>query len=105
MATAPERLGSAKASISCGEWEYLQEKRAYQCRICVCEEAEGGYSAFAIRLPGVVSQGESLEEVLANIEDACREVIAEYLESGEIPWQDAPQLPEGSIQRWIVVNV
>lgn len=40
-------------------------------------EEEGGYHAYCPRLPGCHSQGETIEETLANI----REAIEVYLES------------------------
>jgi predicted RNase H-like HicB family nuclease len=41
------------------------------------EEAEGGYSAQVVELPGCISQGESRDEALANI----REAIEGYAEA------------------------
>ncbi|HEU4605022.1 MAG TPA: type II toxin-antitoxin system HicB family antitoxin [Nitrososphaera sp.] len=44
------------------------------------EEPEGGYGGQCIELPGAVSQGETLEELRANMEDAIR-LSLEYVES------------------------
>ena len=89
----------------------LLAENTYKCRVLLCPEKDGGYSAHAIRLPGVVSQGESEEEALENIADAFRATISVYCEhGGTIPWTDIqidPQIdrPKGSIERWILVNV
>jgi len=45
--------------------------------IILREEAEGGYSAQVVELPGCISQGENREETLSNI----REAIEGYLEA------------------------
>lgn len=39
------------------------------------EVPEGGYLAFVKEVPGVISQGETLSEARANLEDALRLVI------------------------------
>jgi predicted RNase H-like HicB family nuclease len=41
------------------------------------EEAEGGYSAQVVELPGCISQGENREQTIASI----REAIEGYLEA------------------------
>lgn len=38
--------------------------------ILIHPEAEGGYTALISDLPGCITQGETLEEVIANIEEA-----------------------------------
>ncbi|MBI4727769.1 type II toxin-antitoxin system HicB family antitoxin [candidate division TA06 bacterium] len=43
---------------------------------------EGGYTAFVPSLPGCISEGETLEEAMANI----REAIELYLEPVEDDW-------------------
>ena len=44
------------------------------------EEPEGGYGGQGIELPGAISQGETLEELRTNMEDAIR-LTLEYAES------------------------
>ncbi len=85
----------------------LDDENTYECRVLLCPEKDGGYSAHALRLPGVVSQGESKEEALENIADAFRAAISVYREQGEaIPWTNLQiDRPERSIERWILVNV
>lgn len=81
--------------------------RVYQCRAMICPEPEGGYSAFALRLPGVVSQGESIEDAIDNLKEAFAGALEEYLSSGEaIPWKDViVEGSEGSVERWVAVDV
>ena len=88
------------------EWEPFDEN-AYECRALLCPEEDGGYSAHALRLPGVVSQGESVKEALVNIVDAFRAAVSVYREhGGAIPWTDLRMdRPEGSIEKWILVHV
>lgn len=43
---------------------------------------EGGFTAYVPSLPGCISEGESVEDALANI----REAIALYLEPVEDDW-------------------
>jgi predicted RNase H-like HicB family nuclease len=44
------------------------------------EEAEGGYSAQCIELPGAISQGESRKEALANIKEAIEGFLEAFPE-------------------------
>lgn len=79
----------------------------FECRVLLCPEEDGGYSAHALRLLGVVSQGETKEEALENIREAFRGAILAYRESGQtIPWGEFEiDRPKDSIERWILVNV
>jgi predicted RNase H-like HicB family nuclease len=56
---------------------------------------EGGYTTYVPVLPGCLSEGENLDEALANIQEA----IALYLE----PLEDESLLKEGIIVRELVV--
>lgn len=88
------------------EWQRFAGQ-AYECRVFLVPEEEGGYSAHAIRLPGVVSEGEAIEEALANIADAFKGAIQAYLANGRaIPWGSAEiERTKDTEERWIVVNV
>ena len=58
--------------------------------------------------PGVVTQGETVDETLENVKEAFRGVVAEYAESKqEIPWchDIIRQKPHDAIEKWILVNV
>lgn len=95
--------------IGIDEWnQYKLPGLVYECRVWVCPEPEGGFSAVVPSLPGVVTQGETLEETLENVKEAFRGVAAEYAESQEnIPWRHdtARQKPQGAIEKWILVDV
>jgi len=56
---------------------------------------EGGYTVFVPSLPGCISEGEDVNEALANIQEA----IALYLE----PVEEDINLTEGAIIQEIVV--
>ncbi len=105
---APDwRRGAAiRQVVESPNWEQL-DPPPYQCRVVLVPEAEGGYSAHALRLPGVVSQGETREEAMENVVDAFRGAIAEYLnDAGRIPWSDVEiSRTDKCVERWILVNV
>lgn len=88
-------------------WSSFNERppRAYQCRVVVVSDPDGGFSAHAVDLAGAVSQGESVEEALDNIGEALEGVIAEYIASGPIPW--GPVAIDGTpvCEKRILVNV
>jgi len=50
-----------------------------EIKIILEEQKERGYTIYVPSLPGCISQGENLEEAIANI----REAIALYLEADE----------------------
>lgn len=89
------------------QWRTLKGKRTYECRVLLSPEEEGGYSALALRLPGVVSQGETVQEALDNISEAFRGAVSLYLEEGNgIPWEAVEvDRPKGWLERWILVDV
>ena len=100
------RGAEAQQDIEAPRWERLVPP-AYQCRVLLIPEREGGYSAHALRLPGVVSQGETIEEALENVVEAFQTALEEYLqdESGRVPWSDVDiERSKGCMERWILVN-
>ena len=104
---SPMRFGSEQQSFDAAlEWEFLRES-TLECRVLLVPEEEGGYSAHCLRLPGGISEGETIDEALTNIADAFRESIRYYRDSGTgIPWQERElDRPKGSVVRWILVNV
>jgi predicted RNase H-like HicB family nuclease len=78
----------------------------YECRVLLCPE-DGGYVAYALRLPGVATQGDTLEEAVENIKDALQAALQEYLNSSAvIPWRDNPlEHTKGCVERRVLVNV
>ncbi len=100
-----DRRASPADFVKC-TWEELE--RTYRCEVILCPEEEGGYSVLLKRLPGVVSQGETEAEALANIAEAFRGAVQMYLQDAHgIPWQDIDDsgFPKDSVTRWIVVDV
>jgi len=55
----------------------MVEVKGRKFRVLLREEADGGYSAQCVELPGAISQGDSREQVISNI----REAIEGYLEA------------------------
>jgi predicted RNase H-like HicB family nuclease len=51
------------------------------------KEEEGGYSAQCLELPGAISQGETKEEALRNVEEAIEAVLGVL--NQEIKWLGA----------------
>jgi predicted RNase H-like HicB family nuclease len=53
--------------------------------VVIHEEPEGGYWAEVPALPGCYSQGETMEEVLANIREAIEGILEVLHEQGQEP--------------------
>jgi predicted RNase H-like HicB family nuclease len=100
-----ERRGAESSPIGVTEWTRFT--RTYELRVVLSLDSDGGYTAEVARLPGVVSEGETEQEALANIRDAFQGAAVEYLEeSGSIPWcEDTAVRPTGSVDRRILVDV
>jgi predicted RNase H-like HicB family nuclease len=81
----------------------------YECEVYVAQEPEGGFSAHAARLPGVVAQGEDIERTIYEIQKALSATIASYIQhEGSVPWTDEPielDAENPLTKRWILVNV
>jgi len=60
----------------------------YVFRVAVCEYDDGGYTVIIPTLPGVVSEGDTYVEAIANIRDAFREAVAVFTAGGnQVPWK------------------
>lgn len=71
-------------SCEATEWEMLEN--TYCIRVSLCFDGDG-YSAHAANLPGVVSQGSTIEEAIENIREAATGAIEQYHEDMQgIPW-------------------
>ncbi len=62
-------------------------------RVVLEPQPEGGYTVYVPALPGCVSQGETIEEALANIKEA----IDLYLESLRARGIPLPQVEEHEV--------
>ncbi|MBI2942148.1 MAG: type II toxin-antitoxin system HicB family antitoxin [Chloroflexi bacterium] len=59
--------------------------------LLIPDHAEGGYTARVPALPGCITEGDTLEEVLQNAREAIRLYLADLEASGEpIPEETAP---------------
>jgi predicted RNase H-like HicB family nuclease len=66
-----------------------------------------GYTAYAVHLPGTVSDGDTVDEAIANIQEALEVSLAEYVSTGEIPWTNeaVPMDGEVVLRKKVLVNV
>jgi predicted RNase H-like HicB family nuclease len=66
------------------ECSWSRPNHRYEFNAIACpEEEDGGYSIFALNYPGVISQGENLEEARQNIADAFLAVLEARRDRGE----------------------
>lgn len=69
------------------EW-YVDSNRTYAV-VLEPDEDEGGYTAIVPALPGVVTEGDTIDEALANARDAIQLCLEDLAERGdEIPSSD-----------------
>lgn len=66
-------------------------------KIVLHPSPEGGYAVEIPELPGCISQGDTVEEAMAMIEDAKRAWIADALERGEPVPEPVPEEYSGRI--------
>ena len=73
--------------------QIFDHKNAFVCRaVFQPDEQSSGYTAFARNLPGVISEGDTLEEAIENVKEAFALALECYLDSGdEIPWSSDRQ--------------
>jgi predicted RNase H-like HicB family nuclease len=73
----------------------VQGSGAYEFDAVACPEDEGGFSIFAVHYPGIVSQGETLDEARTNVSEAFLAMLEAAqargvkLEYSTTPWMDA----------------
>jgi predicted RNase H-like HicB family nuclease len=87
--------------------DWAPTRNRYRCHVCLTRDEDGTFSAIVLNLPGCGSCGVTEEEALDNVREAVLGVVASHVAAGEeIPWVDSTQseIPQGSHQRWIVVN-
>jgi len=111
----PQDFGTvpgAPQDQSCGSWSeagwaFGTSRRTFEIIVRLTEEEDGVFSCHAANLPGVVSQGRTLEEAIDRIGEAAAAVIAEYRDQKQVvPWDSNPASAEaGETTRWIVVHV
>ena len=96
----------AEKDIAVHSIKNSDNEKLYECRVYICPDETGGYYAYVANLPGVVSEGESIDEVIGSIKEAFRGVVTTYRDSGEsIPWtMEVEPLPDKALEKRIVVN-
>jgi predicted RNase H-like HicB family nuclease len=105
MAVA-NKFRSPKGRILRLEWTHYATAR-HQFLAAICPEEEGGFSAFALHIPGVVSQGESEQEAQANIGEAFLAILEACRKREKpLPHSDEPvvELNEECKRLWITVD-
>lgn len=98
-----ERMGLAPLAVI--SWSTPDLKRHAFVAIA-CPEEEGGYSMSAAHYPGVISQGDTLDEAKANIAEAFLGMVEARKKRGEeLPYDPAdPSVPANCIRVWIEIN-
>ena len=83
------------------------DEQKYRCMARLEPQTGGGYTAYIPDLPGVVSEGDTEEEAVANIKEALAEALASYLDGSDgIPWEPSTRpADQAEIDRWISVDV
>jgi antitoxin HicB len=72
----------------------LSEKGLPMRQVILTPDLEvGGYTVTVPSLPGCISEGDTYEEAIANIQDAIRGYIELLIEDGEpVPPEDEPRV-------------
>jgi len=65
--------------------------RVYRVRLTLTPQPEGGYTVTSPALPGFVTEGDSVEAALANIQDALAAAVELYQDLEHV-------LPDGLVQ-------
>lgn len=97
-------LGFESATFS--EVRLIPPGTKFSVDIAVCQDTDG-YTAYAVQLPGTVSDGDTVDEAIANIQEALEVSLAEYLSTGAIPWTNDAVPMDGDLvlRRKVLVNV
>jgi predicted RNase H-like HicB family nuclease len=82
-----------------------QAVSVYSCPVYLVPEDGGGYSAGVTTLPGCYSQGDTLEEAVANIVEALEGVLETYKDRGmPVPWRKRLRKPRNAILYRVLVH-
>jgi len=71
----------------------------YKIPLILTPQPEGGYTVTSPLLPELVTEGDSLDDALANVKDALAAVIEAYQDLGR-PLPTNAQLPDPSGPVW-----
>ncbi len=71
----------------------------YRVPLVLTPQPEGGYTVTSPALPGLLTEGDSVQEALANVQDAFAATVELYADVGKrLPAQLAQDPESGSIQ-------
>ena len=84
----------------------MHRRPTYSASVLICPQ-EGGYYVYVPSLSGCLSQGDTVEEAVANIKEAFTGMIESYVEDEvDIPWQVAPPVHlEGTFETRIFISI
>ena len=90
-------------------WNTFEPGSKRMCRVWILAEDGGGFSALAPHLPGVASQGDTLDETIDHVREALVGALESYREHGEaVPWRaEEAQLDPGlelELDLWIELD-
>lgn len=80
-------------------------QRLYKLPLFFDPQPEGGYTVTSPVLPGLVTEGDSVEDALANARDALIAVLELYVDTGKPLPKDIPQNPDAAIQADCIVAI
>lgn len=92
------------------EWTQLPPN-TYRVRVWIERDKPDGcrnweYTVFAADLPGIVSEGDTIDECLANIREAFCGAVAVYRDAGDpIPWMPGGEKPLFAEERQLLFEV
>jgi antitoxin HicB len=72
----------------------------YKLPLVLEPQPEGGYTLTSPLLPELVTEGDSLDEALANVKDALAAVIEAYHDLGK-PLPQNTQIPDANRPVWL----
>jgi predicted RNase H-like HicB family nuclease len=102
-------LANKAISERMNDSDWIRKEKSYKLDILVTkdEDVRDSYSAIALNLPGVASCGQTVDDALANVEEAACGVLESYIAHGiDIPWSNSSEveIPQDGIRRRIIVN-
>ena len=87
-------------------WRTYTQRHEFWAALCPDDEA-GGFTAFAINYPGVVSEGDTLDEAKANIAEAFAAMLHSRRNHGEsmlYSGEPVMEIPNGAVKVRIAVD-
>ena len=82
METLHHSQNAVSGLLLSAAWRTYTQRHEFWAAMCPDDE-DGGFTAFAINYPGVVSEGETLDEAKANIAEAFAAMLHSRRSHGE----------------------